>query len=328
MNEFKAIIVVLFVLVLLSQPFLGMETKTAYTRDGINFVSKARMEENIKYEYAEPGDYKEVQVPMDTIVVGASEYLEDTSNQRIQRSSTQTISNQITTNIISENILIILIGFLFCSAFIFMRIKRKNNLHIGEPNGASFNLIEADIAQKPKIAPRDSPSKYTNYSAEDAQIFIDDEACNLMDKASDLSLAGKYEEAIGYLDKAILLRPNWESIWAQKGRVFEKWGNYDEALKNYDETLRLDPENFVFWVDKASALKQLGHIAKSSYCSGIAYQIDGHYSSNRQMMELAEKAFRKAKELGLSDKEARELDECLEKSPELARLPRLPNSGL
>lgn len=46
--------------------------KTAYTRDGINFVTKERMEENIKYEYAKPGDYRQVQVPKDQIVVGAS----------------------------------------------------------------------------------------------------------------------------------------------------------------------------------------------------------------------------------------------------------------
>ena len=50
----------------------GMETKTAYTRDGIHFISKERVDENIRYEYAKPGDYRVVQVPLDTIVVGAS----------------------------------------------------------------------------------------------------------------------------------------------------------------------------------------------------------------------------------------------------------------
>lgn len=64
-------------------PCFGIETKTAYTRDGINFISKARMDENIKYDYAKPGDYREVQVPLDTIVVGASEYAEDTSKSAV-----------------------------------------------------------------------------------------------------------------------------------------------------------------------------------------------------------------------------------------------------
>ncbi|GEM_PF-2179939 len=48
------------------------DTKTAYTRDGISFVTLERVQENIKYEYAKPGDYKRVQVPLNTTVVGAS----------------------------------------------------------------------------------------------------------------------------------------------------------------------------------------------------------------------------------------------------------------
>ncbi len=50
----------------------AQETKTAYTRDGIHFISKERVDENIRYEYAKPGDYREVQVPLDTVVVGGS----------------------------------------------------------------------------------------------------------------------------------------------------------------------------------------------------------------------------------------------------------------
>lgn len=50
----------------------AQETKTAYTRDNINFISKERVDENIRYEYAKPGEYREVQVPIDTIVVGGS----------------------------------------------------------------------------------------------------------------------------------------------------------------------------------------------------------------------------------------------------------------
>jgi hypothetical protein len=40
------------------------------------------MEENIKYEYAKFGDYKEVQVPLNTVVVGASVIPDETSKQK------------------------------------------------------------------------------------------------------------------------------------------------------------------------------------------------------------------------------------------------------
>jgi hypothetical protein len=74
-----AVIVLLILLASLALPGLGQETKTAYTRDGIHYVSKERVDENIRYEYAKPGDYREVAVPMDTIVVGASAVLENIS---------------------------------------------------------------------------------------------------------------------------------------------------------------------------------------------------------------------------------------------------------
>jgi hypothetical protein len=47
-------------------------TKTAYTHDGISYISKERVDENIKAGVANPGDYEEVQVPLDTFVVGGS----------------------------------------------------------------------------------------------------------------------------------------------------------------------------------------------------------------------------------------------------------------
>ena len=47
-----------------------IDTKTAYTRDNVNFISKERVDENIKVGFAKPGDYKEVQVPQSTVVVG------------------------------------------------------------------------------------------------------------------------------------------------------------------------------------------------------------------------------------------------------------------
>ncbi len=78
----------LFLLLALLCAFaIGVENKTAYTRDGVHFVSKERMEENILYEYARPGDYREVQVPLDTIVVGASvipEWAEEEEEQLVQ----------------------------------------------------------------------------------------------------------------------------------------------------------------------------------------------------------------------------------------------------
>ena len=74
-----AVIVLFVLLALLAAPGSGLETKTAYTLDGIHYISKERVDENIRYEYAKPGDYREVQVPINTIVVGASTIPENIS---------------------------------------------------------------------------------------------------------------------------------------------------------------------------------------------------------------------------------------------------------
>ncbi|MCX6673056.1 MAG: hypothetical protein NTY37_04670 [Methanothrix sp.] len=80
-KRIRAVIVLFILLALLAAPGFGMENKTAYTRDGIQYISKERVDENIRYEYAKPGDYREVQVPLDTIVVGASTIPENISMQ-------------------------------------------------------------------------------------------------------------------------------------------------------------------------------------------------------------------------------------------------------
>lgn len=99
----------LFILLaLLAAPGSGIETKTAYTRDDIHYISKERVDENIRYEYAKPGDYREVQVPLDTIVVGASTIPENISVPKEEKEAARegnmpSSSNQTDSASASEN---------------------------------------------------------------------------------------------------------------------------------------------------------------------------------------------------------------------------------
>ena len=82
-----------------STPSESSDTKTAYTRDGNNFVSKERVEENIKYGYAKTGDYKEVKVPLNTVVVGASIFPTESSEDKEQpKFTSQPQQSQINEN--------------------------------------------------------------------------------------------------------------------------------------------------------------------------------------------------------------------------------------
>lgn len=85
LERVRSAIILFILLAFLCAQTSGVENKTAYTRDGVHFVSKERMEENILYEYARQSDYREVQVPLDTVVVGASvipEWLEEKEEEK------------------------------------------------------------------------------------------------------------------------------------------------------------------------------------------------------------------------------------------------------
>ncbi|MDD1750211.1 MAG: hypothetical protein LUO89_10090 [Methanothrix sp.] len=92
---------------LLAAPGFGKETLTAYTRDGINYISKERVDENIRYEYAKPGEYREVQVPLNTIVVGASTVSQNTSmpqeKETAREENSPSASNETASAPASEN---------------------------------------------------------------------------------------------------------------------------------------------------------------------------------------------------------------------------------
>ncbi|MCK9566561.1 MAG: hypothetical protein M0Q43_10995 [Methanothrix sp.] len=107
-HRIRAVIVLFILLTSLATPGFGQETKTAYTRDGIQYVSKERVDENIRYEYAKLGDYREVQVPLNTIVVGASAIPENISlpeekNETAIEEKSPSPSNQTASASASEN---------------------------------------------------------------------------------------------------------------------------------------------------------------------------------------------------------------------------------
>ncbi|MFZ2471260.1 MAG: hypothetical protein WAW52_04885 [Methanothrix sp.] len=103
-----AVIVLFILLTSLATPGFGQETKTAYTRDGVQYISKERVDENIRYEYAKPGDYREVQVPLNTIVVGASAVPENISlpeekNETAMAENLSSTTNQTASASASKN---------------------------------------------------------------------------------------------------------------------------------------------------------------------------------------------------------------------------------
>ncbi|HNY34787.1 MAG TPA: hypothetical protein PKK68_09045 [Methanothrix soehngenii] len=135
-----AAIAISALLALLAAPAYCAETKTAYTRDGIHFVSLERVEENIRYEYAKPGDYREVQVPLDAVVVGESLIPENISHEQKAEAIEKSNSSSTTQPAAHDPspspqerypyapisiALLVLAGLAFAAATIFSGMKRR-----------------------------------------------------------------------------------------------------------------------------------------------------------------------------------------------------------
>ena len=74
------------------------------------------------------------------------------------------------------------------------------------------------------------------------------------EKAIALYDAGKYEEALAVLVKAVTLQNNFDEGYYWKGRCLEKLNRVNEAIENYQTALLYDPQ----FVEAKEALDKLG----------------------------------------------------------------------
>jgi len=66
---------------------------------------------------------------------------------------------------------------------------------------------------------------------------------NLVDKGNRFLEEGKFEEALGFFDQALLLNQNDPELWNHKGVALRSMGRYDEAIECFNKSLELDPRD-------------------------------------------------------------------------------------
>ena len=66
---------------------------------------------------------------------------------------------------------------------------------------------------------------------------------DLVDKGKRLLEAGKFEEALGFFDQALLLNQNDPELWNHKGVTLRSMGRYDDAIDCFNKSLELDPRD-------------------------------------------------------------------------------------
>ena len=66
---------------------------------------------------------------------------------------------------------------------------------------------------------------------------------SLTEKAVVLNSIGRFDEALAYLDKALLIDPNNVLALINKGISLDGLGRFDEEITYYDKALSIDPNN-------------------------------------------------------------------------------------
>lgn len=174
-------------------------TKIAYTQDGQHFVSKERVEQNIKCGYSKPGDFREVRVPLSTRV--AQESPEDTSEysekvlptiEAIQNKEKLTIY-QKSSDIEKEWIDSVLSTYMQVSQEIELLVRAESNYQFDEIQRHSDILMQiADNALESSESSEVSPQyEASKKSYEEAMREIN-EGCNEV-------LSGLDEKDIGMM---------------------------------------------------------------------------------------------------------------------------------
>ncbi len=91
---------------------------------------------------------------------------------------------------------------------------------------------------------------------------INEEAVVWFNKANALWDGQKYtdpKKAIGYLNNAIKLQPDYAQAYYNRGNAYYGLGLYKRAIKDYNETLRLKPKDIDAYYNRGNAYFFLGN---------------------------------------------------------------------
>jgi tetratricopeptide (TPR) repeat protein len=70
-----------------------------------------------------------------------------------------------------------------------------------------------------------------------------DEIQDLVSKGQSLLEDGKFDDALGFFEQALLLNQADPDLWNHKGIVLRSMGRYEEAMECFNKSLKIDPRD-------------------------------------------------------------------------------------
>jgi CHAT domain-containing protein/tetratricopeptide (TPR) repeat protein len=97
-------------------------------------------------------------------------------------------------------------------------------------------------------------------------------------RGCDEIIAGNYEAALAFYDKALQFQPDYHEAWYNRGEVLLILNQFGEAITSYDKALQFQPDCHQAWYNRGLALDNLGRLeeALASYDKALQFQPDYH----------------------------------------------------
>lgn len=76
------------------------------------------------------------------------------------------------------------------------------------------------------------------------------EAKSYYDRGVTYATAGNFNQAIGYFNKAIELKPDYADAWGGRGMSYSSKGDFDQALSDFNKVIEINPESAkaYYWI--------------------------------------------------------------------------------
>jgi hypothetical protein len=85
-----------------------------------------------------------------------------------------------------------------------------------------------------------------------------------LEEGNSLYEQGRYDEALQFYDRAIMLNPQFEAAWINKGNALYMQGNYDDALQVFERAIEIDPQDAIAWNYGGLTLIKLGRTSEAN----------------------------------------------------------------
>jgi Flp pilus assembly protein TadD len=66
---------------------------------------------------------------------------------------------------------------------------------------------------------------------------------NLVEQGQSLMGDGKFEDALGFFEQALLLNQDDPDLWNHKGVALRSLGRYEESMECFNKSLEIDPRD-------------------------------------------------------------------------------------